>query len=430
MNARESGGADTSTSGPARSERPDPESGLAQQRLTRWRNAELVAFALGGVIVAAFGSRLPSIQASLEVSKAVIGTAIMGVTVGALAGLSAAAWIHRRFGARRGIGVSLVVAALGLVVTGVSTDPGRSVAGVTVGLTLVGLGTGALDVLINVEGTALEQAAGRTLMPLLHAAWSAGAVVAGALGALSAAAGLAVPVQFSVEAVAVLAAAVYVVRGLPPLPLDVGSADAPAVPRRERLVAWARTWTSTPLLLIGLVMLGAELGEGSANNWLTLAAHTEHHHTDAVAASYFVLFAVGEMTSRLLGSTLVDRFGRVAVVRATASAGVLGMVVFIVTDAWWLTALGVLLWSVGVSMGFPLGMSAAAESGPDSAAQVSVVAAIGYTANLAGPPVLGLVADAIGLLHALWIVAALLAVAAALAPAVRARSGSAASTAG
>ncbi|GAA1886426.1 MFS transporter [Lapillicoccus jejuensis] len=399
------------------------ESGIAPGALTRWRNAELVAFALGGVVVAAFGSRLPSIQSSLDVSKAVLGAAITGVTLGALAGLSAAAWIHARFGARRGVGASLVVSALGLGVIGMSADLARSVVGVTTGLVLVGLGTGTLDVLINVEGAALERAAGRTLMPLLHAAWSGGAVIGGALGALSAAVGLAAHLQFALEGAAVVGAAVYVVRGLPAVAVEVDARPAEIGSRRDRFLAWCRTWSSVRLLLIGLVMLGAEFGEGSANSWLTLAARAEHHHSDAVAASYFVLFAVGEMSARLLGSSLVDRFGRVAVVRVTASAGVVGMVVFITTDAWWLTAVGTVLWAIGVSMGFPLGMSAAAESGPNSAARVSVVAAIGYTSSLVGPPVVGLVADRVGLLDALWIVAALLAVAAALAPAVRARVG-------
>lgn len=65
------------------------------------------------------------------------------------------------------------------------------------------------------------------------------------------------------------------------------------------------------------------------------------------------------------------------------------------------------LWAVGVSMGFPLGMSAAAESGPDPAARISVVASIGYFANLAGPPAIGALAQSGGLLNALWLIAGL-----------------------
>lgn len=59
-------------------------------------------------------------------------------------------------------------------------------------------------------------------------------------------------------------------------------------------------------------------------------------------------------------------------------------------------------------MGFPFGMSAAADSGPNPAARVSVVASIGYLANLAGPPAIGFLSQATGLLNALWLVIALL----------------------
>jgi predicted MFS family arabinose efflux permease len=82
---------------------------------------------------------------------------------------------------------------------------------------------------------------------------------------------------------------------------------------------------------------------------------------------------------------------------------------------------GVLLWAVGVSMGFPLGMSAAAESGPDPAARVSVVASIGYFANIAGPPAIGVLAQSVGLLHALWLIALMFVVAFAAAGSFRPR---------
>jgi hypothetical protein len=52
-------------------------------------------------------------------------------------------------------------------------------------------------------------------------------------------------------------------------------------------------------------------------------------------------------------------------------------------------------------------MSAAAESGPDPAARVSVVASIGYFANLAGPPAIGVLAQSAGLLNSFWLIVAL-----------------------
>ena len=94
---------------------------------------------------------------------------------------------------------------------------------------------------------------------------------------------------------------------------------------------------------------------------------------------------------------------------------------FILAGNRWIVLAGVLLWAVGVSMGFPLGMSAAAESGPDPAARVSVVASIGYFANLAGPPAIGVLAQSAGLLNALWLIVALFLAAFAAAGSLRPR---------
>jgi MFS family permease len=166
-------------------------------------------------------------------------------------------------------------------------------------------------------------------------------------------------------------------------------------------------------------MLGVELGEGSANNWLTLAVRNNHGQSATIAALFFVAFATGEAVSRIFGGPVVDRLGRVHAIRYTTALGVLGVLLFILGGNVWAVLVGVVLWAVGVSMGFPLGMSAAAESGPDRAARVSVVASIGYFANLAGPPVIGVLAEAVGLLNAFWLIVALFIVAFAVAGSLR-----------
>jgi cyanate permease len=92
--------------------------------------------------------------------------------------------------------------------------------------------------------------------------------------------------------------------------------------------------------------------------------------------------------------------------RYTTSLGICGIALFVLGHAIWIVAAGVVLWAIGVSMGFPLGMSAAAE-GDDPATQVSVAASIGYQASLIGPPVIGFLAESVGLLSSLWLLAIL-----------------------
>lgn len=383
-----------------------------------WRNSVFVLFALGGVAVSTWGPRLPSIRHDLGVGDATIGLALAGVTVGSIAGLVSSSAILSWLGNRRAVLGCAWFIAVGIAVVGVGAGIADSLSASVLGFVLVGFGVGAVDVMINVEGAALERASARTLMPLMHAGWSVGAIAGAAIGAACAALRVDFAWQFVGEAVLIVAAASGAVAFLPRA-TRTEAAERPPV--RQRVARWLSGWKHGQLLLIGLVMLGVELGEGSANSWLTLAVRDGHGQTDAVAALFFVAFAAGETAARVFGGPLVDRIGRVRTVRLTTALGIVGLLLFIFGEPAWAVLAGTVLWSVGVSMGFPLGMSAAAERGPNPAAQVSVVASIGYLANLGGPPVIGALSEQFGLLGALWLVVALLAVGFAVAGALAVR---------
>jgi MFS family permease len=374
---------------------------IDRRSLGRWRNAITAGFGIGGITVSAWGTRLPAVTAELHVTTGTIGTVLAFITIGSISGLLASTPVAHRFGSRRGISGSLLVIAAAMALLGVGIAL-RTVPLLAVAFAIVGFGIGLMDVTLNVEGSAVERAAARTLMPFMHAAWSVGVAVGSGLGAACAALGVAPAPQFIGEAVLIAIAALLVHRALPEHPAAEPMGD-PVRPV-QAVRAWLRGWLDLRLLLIGVVMLGVELGEGSANNWLTLGVQRDHGQSAAVAALFFTAFAAGEAATRILSGPVIDRFGRVAIVRITTAIGVVGLLLFILGGSPGLVLLGVLLWSVGVSMGFPLGMSAAAEGGGASrAARVSIVASIGYFANLGGPPAIGLLAERVGLLGSFWL---------------------------
>ena len=154
-------------------------------------------------------------------------------------------------------------------------------------------------------------------------------------------------------------------------------------------------------MLIGLVVLSAALTEGAANDCVAIAVvdgFEADHATGAVAFGVFVTAMTG---MRLLGTGLLDRFGRVAVLRLSAVASLVGLGLFALAPALWLALVGVVLWGLGAALGFPVGMSAASDDPRRAAPRVAVVATIGYSAFLAGPPLLGLLAEQIGYRQAL-----------------------------
>ena len=377
----------------------------------RWLLAILGGFALGGFTLSSWAARLPSIRAGLDLGDAELGFVLLATTAGSGAGLVASRLLLGGGGARRSLAVAALAMAAGVGVVGVGVAVG-SVPVLLVGFAIAGAGVGATDVLINIDGAVIERLSRRTLMPLMHAAWPAGAVVGAGVGAGCAALGITAEAQLIAQAVVIAVAGLVLVRAVP-----AGSRGTRRA-RRRRGQARARRapHVDARLLAIGVVMLAAEFGEGAANGWISVAVRDAMGRPEAFAAAAIGIYAAAQVVVRVAAGPLVDRFGRAAMIRWTSALGLAGVVLFLLDLGTVTLVIGVVLWSVGVSMGFPLGMSAAAE-GDDPTARVTLVASVGYVASFIGPPLIGLLAQGFGLLPALWPVAVLFLVAVLLAPA-------------
>ena len=170
-------------------------SSSARPELARWRWVVTAAFGLGGVTISTWGPRLPAVKAALGVGTATLGLLLAGGTVGAILGLLASTPLLHRLGSRRAVGGAILLTAAALSVMGLALIV-ASVPLIAIAFVITGTGIGTLDVLINVEGAAVEREAGRTLMPSMHAAWSIGAAVGSGIGAGCAALGISPAVQF------------------------------------------------------------------------------------------------------------------------------------------------------------------------------------------------------------------------------------------
>jgi MFS family permease len=394
--------------------------------LLAWRNAVFVIFVLSGISIATWVARLPAIRDQLELNTANVGILIFGMSAGSVIGLIVSPAILARFGPRAGIVACLSLVSVGLVLVAVGGGLAPSVTVAFVGLVLFGFGNGACDVMMNVEGAAAERAIGKTLMPLMHAFFSGGTVLGAAIGALASA--LAIPVFAHLVGIAVVIvlAVVTAVRFIPHELDATDRADkqspAPRIPIRERLAATLKVWADMRLLLIGAVILGMAFAEGSANDWLAIATVDGHDQSNTTGAIVFGIFVAAMTVGRVAGGPLLDRFGRVPVLRATAVVGVAGLLLFILSTDLWVAIIGAVLWGIGASLGFPVGMSAAADDEKNSAARVSAVAIVGYTAFLAGPPLLGFLGEHFGILNALYVILALLVLSFFASPATRERT--------
>lgn len=410
-----------------------PAAGIALPRriLLAWRAAVFAVFFISGLGLASWVSRVPTVRDGLALRTDELGLLIFGLSAGSVVGLVVAVWLLAGLGARRAMVLSTLISAVGLVTVGMAASYWASAPAAFLGLALVGFGMGSLDVMMNVEGADVERQLGSTLMPMLHACFSLGTVVGALVGAGASA--LAVPVfwHLAVIAVVILASAIVAVRFIPARPElgdELGNTTAHAPEHvvrpdwRERLRAGLAVWRDRKILLIGVIVLGMTFAEGSASDWLALAVVDGHGHSDATGALVFGVFVAAMTVGRVAGGTLIDRFGRVPVLQACAFLAVLGLVLVILAPATWLLVFGTALWGLGASLGFPVGMSAAADDTANAAARVSAVAMIGYFAFLVGPPVLGLIGEQWGILNALFVIVVLMALAGLAAPAARERT--------
>ena len=379
------------------------------------RTAVVVSFFLNGATFATWVARLPEIKHDLDLTNGQLGTVLLAGSVASILGLTGAGALIERRGAADAVRLGVIVEAAGLVGVALGAVVFESAVGVAAGLFVWGLGMGLWDVSMNVEGAGVEHRMRRNVMPHFHAMFSLGTVAGAGVGALTVRLDVPMLGVLPVTAVLVLAA-VFATTGAF-LPRD--EEEVKHAVRGSVLAAWREPRT----VLIGMMVLALALTEGAANDWLAIALVEGYDVAAWVGVAGFAVFVSAMTIGRLLGGRLLDRFGRAATLwgtMATAGVGVL-LVVYGVHPV--VVVAGILLWGIGASLGFPVGMSAAADDQGRAPARVGVVSTIGYVAFLSGPPLLGFLGDRVGALHALLLISILLIPSAFLVPAARKPAG-------
>jgi fucose permease len=367
----------------------------------RAMRAVFVVFIGMGVATASWASRIPQVKHELHLTPKALGGVILAFAIGSLCSLPLAGLVVHRLGAERTIRLMSMLCAVGVAVMGVGVQFG--VPPVMAGLFLAGFGNGMWDVATNVEAAAIEQRAGRSLMPRFHAGFSVGTVMGGLVGAGMNA--IHVNVTAHLIGMALLIGVGVPLASFGFLPMVEVPHDEHAE-RKHPLHAWVEPRT----LLIGLFVLTMAFAEGTANDWLGVAAIEGYGASAAVGSLAYVVFVTGMTVCRWFGPGLIDRYGRVVAMRASAACAMVGLLIVVFGPNLATAAIGAVLWGFGAALGFPTGMSAAGDEPQYAAARVSVVATIGYCAFLAGPALIGLVGNHVGVLHALTVTAGLLGV--------------------
>ncbi|MFD4344868.1 MFS transporter [Streptomyces coelicoflavus] len=364
-----------------------------------------------GFQYATWAARIPAIKSDLGLSAAEVGVLLMAAGVGAAVSFPAVAWLMRRMGSRR---LSLLSQlGLALLLLALAAAPNYPVALLV--MCADGVLVGCLNVAMNAQGAALEARHERNTMARLHAVFSAGSLLAALLASGMTAATGSVAAHFGV-AVALLVALGATARtgllddattsdgaapdGTAPGATDPAAAEAPGDPEPAR-----RRWTlpSRPTLWMCCAMVFGTVAEGAMNDWSALYLKDIAEASAELAPLGIAVVSGMMVVARLFADGWRSRFGDGRVVLLGSAVAAAGLAAALVSGGVAPALAGFACMGLGIAAVTPCVYAAAARQGSDA---LTLVAAMGTTGLLAGPPLIGFIAGASSLAWGMGAVAA------------------------
>ncbi|WP_242890354.1 MFS transporter [Actinomadura litoris] len=382
----------------------------------RARVAVTVAFTVHGLIGVTWVPRIPQIKENLGLGEGAMGVALLGAPVGVAIAVRFTGSLVARLGSRTTTLLGGFAGALSLIPLGLAWNLGA----LLFALLLFGAALGVMDVAMNAQGVAVERDYGRPLMSGMHGWFSIGTLVAALVG--SAAAHAHVPVAAHLPAATVVLAVVLLVgcRNLLDRSADLVP-EAPPASTGGDPPGPGRRWL---LLTLGIIGLCSFVGEGAMADWSAIYLRENLGTGPGTAGLGFAGCAVAMTVGRLTGDRVVARFGPVRVMRAGSLLAAGGLAFGLAARDPVAAVAGFTLFGLGVAVVAPVTFSAAGNvPGVPAATGISRVTAIGYGGLLGGPPVIGFVAQGVGLGWALAVPVALVGLIFLLAPAAATAGG-------
>lgn len=364
--------------------------GLRALSATASTRAIALVFIANGFVLANWFTRIPATREALELGDGALGLALMGMPIGSAFILPFSGWLVGRLGA------GTLAALTGIATAATAAMPAFAVDLWSLAFTmfLLGFANGAMDVSMNAKGAAIERAAGFNLMSALHGMYGVGVFLGSIAGSLFA--GLDVPVAVHLPLTTVLAIAAL-------LAIRAALADRPTASSSagEPLLAFPRG----PLWPLAFIVVASFLAEGAAADWSAVYVRTVLDAPPGIAALALVGFSLGLTLTRFVADPLGERFGELTLLRGGSALAGIGMTIGLLQSTTTIAILGFVALGAGLAAVVPIAFRRASNTaGIPPGTGVAAVATVGYTGFLAGPPLIGLLAEAIGLRPALFIV--------------------------
>lgn len=348
---------------------------LTPQRLT------MLIFFLQPIAFGSWLPRIPEVQLALGLGPGGLALALLGLPCGTLLTLPFAGPLVGRIGPRRAIIVGFVLYSIAVALPGFATDATLLFGA----LMLIGSSMSFVELGLNVQADAVEKATGSVIMTTAHGFWSVGIMAGSLIGAALAALGLEPRWAILLVSGAVLPLAIAAALALPAYAetsqSHEGSRSAWALP------SWA-------LLGICFFVFGITMTEGAMADWSAIFLRDALGAEAGTVGLGYSVFALMVAAGRFGGDSLKRRFGAVTTARICGVLALAGATMLVFTPNTMLALLGFGIIGLGVSVGFPLAVTAAAALTDRAAsANVAILSFVALLGFLVGPPVIGFVAE-------------------------------------
>ena len=350
---------------------------MASESIVRARWAVFITFLLAGILVGAWVPHVPLAEQRLGVGHGAFGLALLAIAAGAVTSMPFTGALINRFGSAR---ITLVGGLLfGVGFLGPVFAP--SYATFVIAAFVMGLGTGSMDVSMNAHGLAVEKAYQKPIISGLHAAWSVGCT-AGAFGGSWIIEHASPAIEAFMAMLFFVIALIVTCQFFLPSSADKGLSESHF------------GWPTRATFGLGALCFLALMVEGSVADWAGIFTKERFAVDAAMAAFGFAFYQGGMSLSRFAGDGLRQKFGAVNMVVASALLAAVGMGCALLAPNLVLAFVGYAVGGIGIGNIAPVLFAGGGRLEPDAPGRgIAAVVSMGYAGFLAGPPVIGFVAQ-------------------------------------
>lgn len=381
--------------------------------LPLWFAATATIFFTRAAMYSTWQSRSPEVQELLHLNTAEMGWFVMLYPVGGILGVFFASSLTNRFGSRLLTMVGFSISALAFA--GLAfTVPAANVLISSILLVLMGFPMAIADFTGNFEGSEVDRRAKRSLFPAIHSTYGIGMILAATLAGLALTNSINLTTNYLLVAVIVALASIWAGTVFPKNDHQVQTVESRKETARLGKAVWGERRTLL-IAVIGFTFIMAEIGAGT---WVPIALKSSGF-SGAEAASAFGIFWIVITSARAVGGFLVDRIGRFRTVLFSTILTAIGIGVFTLNAVFHAPYLGLILWGLGMALGFPMAVSSMGDNPIMAPARINMIITVVYISSITVGPVLGTVGQSFGIYVAFAVPAILMVISAILSPATK-----------